>query len=460
MKVKSDCIVAIATPVGIGALCVIRMSGSGVFSVFEKCVFERIKFQKSSERSILLYRLCRPGCCDTLDEVTAVKYKGPCSYTGEDMVEIISHGGKVCSRQIVEALVSAGSRVADRGEFTMRALSNGKMSLIEAESMHEVISSRSEIAKKRALRNYLGEWESSVSKWRKCLEEALTNLESRIEFSEEDDVAESVEIGWVNGLKSLSTELERELTTRKRITEKEKGIKVVFGGLRNAGKSSLFNCLVGYDRAIVDSSQGTTRDAIREEIVVDGVNVSLIDTAGLGKSGDRIEHQGMQRSEAYLSDADIIIWVTAGNEKVENSEEERLEGCFSECGKKKIVGVINKEDLGTREDKNRMFLSRGIPYFVMSAVGGNARGILNRFLVEQVRKSSGESDEGVVVSARQEGIVARLLEAVNNSIENIGTEEVAAEFCREAVEVLGELTGERIGEMVLGEIFNRFCIGK
>lgn len=460
MKSKNDCIVAIATPVGTGALCVIRMSGTGTFEVFRKCVKEKERFEKSESRKILIYRILNPEDGETIDEVTAVRYYGPRSYTGEDMVEIISHGGKICSRQIVDLLVRSGSRVADRGEFTMRALVNGKMSIMEAESMHEVISSRSDAGKKMALRNYLGGWEKSVQGWRKALEECLISLESRIEFGEEDDIVGSDGKCDFESIRNLQGELEKEIRIRTIIKKREDGVKVVFGGLRNAGKSSLFNCLLGYERAIVDAGRGTTRDAIREEIEVDGVKVSIIDTAGLGESEDRIELQGMVRSEAYIMDADIVFWVSAANEKCEENEKRRIESVLVEVGKNRVIGVINKDDLGPAEEKKRMFGGLEIPYCTTSAVNGNARERLSRFVVEEVRKNSDHIEGGIVVSSRQEGIVRRLSETVTKILECLDREEVAAEYCREAGEILGEFTGENIGEMVLKQIFDRFCIGK
>lgn len=460
MKSRNDCIVAVATPVGTGALCVIRMSGTDTFEVFTKCVREKERFEKSESRKIVIYRILNPEDGETIDEVTAVKYRGPRSYTGEDMVEIISHGGNVCSRQIVALLVRCGSRVADRGEFTMRALVNGKMNIIEAESMHEMISSRSDAGKKRALQNYLGGWEKSVQGWRKALEECLVSLESRIEFGEEDDIVGCDGTRDLDPIKNLDRELDKELRIRMIINKREEGLKVVFGGLRNAGKSSLFNCLLGYERAIVDAGRGTTRDAIREEIEVEGVKVSIVDTAGLGESEDRIELQGMERSEAYIFDADIVFWVSAANEKCEENEKRLIESVLVEVGKTRVIGVINKDDLGAAEEKKRMFGRLEIPYCTTSAVEGKARERLSRFVAEEVRKNSAHLEEGIVVSSRQEGIVIRLSETIKKIMECSDREEVAAEYCREAVEILGELTGESIGETVLKQIFDRFCIGK
>ena len=458
MKVKSDCIVAIATAVGRGALSVIRMSGPKTLEVFEKCVRQKEKFREYGARSISLYHLCDPETGNLIDEVTAIKYMGPSSYTGEDMVEIISHGGVVCGREIISAIVSAGSRVADRGEFTLRAMASGKMSLLKAESMHEVISSESGLGKKRALQNYFGGWERSVSGWRTALEEGLIYLESRIEFGEEDDVANAGEDKGLESIDFLAVELGMELKIRESIEEREKGLTVVFGGLRNAGKSSLFNCLLGYNRAIVDSSYGTTRDAISEEIVVEGVRVSIVDTAGLGESGDRIELQGMERSEAYLADADIVFWVSAADEKWDEKEKGIVESYVAEG--RKVVGVINKGDLGSAEEKIEIFARLGTESCVTSTVLGDARDKLSMFLVERVQKNSTALEEGVVVSNRQEGIVARLLEKTSKVLESRDREDVAAEYCREAIEILGEFTGDTIGEKMLDEIFGRFCIGK
>ncbi|MBD3240810.1 MAG: GTP-binding protein, partial [Chitinivibrionales bacterium] len=281
---RADTIAALATASDKGALAVIRISGQGAFDIFARCVKERERFVRSADRRIGLYTVVDDSG-GVVDQVTAVRYEGPRSYTGENMVEVITHGGGVAPSMVLGVVLQAGARAAEAGEFTLRAVLAGKMSVLEAEAMDALIRSESAEDHRAAIACYGGEQQRALERIRERLERLLVGLEASLELEGLDEAMASDvrdEVGMVCG------EMERALQAYERGQKAGALPRVVIAGESNAGKSTLFNVLLGRERSIVDASRGTTRDYVVEAVELGGVRVEVVDTAGLGAGQGRI----------------------------------------------------------------------------------------------------------------------------------------------------------------------------
>jgi tRNA modification GTPase len=355
-------IVALSTSPGRGALAVIRLSGNGAHDIFAGVVAEKGKFRRESARRIGIYTIVDDGggndvSRDTspqiVEEVTAIKYGAPRSFTGEDMVEIFCHGGAVIPQNILDRLFRAGARAAGRGEFSRRAFLNGKMDLLKTESIASLIDCQTEKHLKSAQLAYSGKQFESLERLKRQIVGILSDIESRIEFAEDDDVAESkasASSGNRRELERIIQILEDELRCSERIKTLDDGIIIALAGPPNAGKSSLFNEILGYDRSIVHDSPGTTRDAVSEKIVFDGVTVKLFDCAGIRDTDSAIERRGIERTMSAVKDAHVVLWVTSAGERFGDGEREGIVDAGD--GKETLV-VINKIDLKDSGDVSR-----------------------------------------------------------------------------------------------------------
>jgi len=337
MNASTRPIAALSTPPGSGALAVIRLTGDGVQEIFAGIIAEKEKFKKEPPRRIGIYTVDGAARQDDatdapIDEVTAVKYNAPRSYTGEDMVEIFCHGGAVIPAKILAALFRQGAAAAGRGEFSRRALINGKIGMLKAESIRELIESQTETHLRSAQLAYFGKQSESIERLKQEIVAALSDIESRIEFDEDDDVAESKRRQASANKKTLaavSARLRDELRRGDRVKALDDGIIVTIAGPANAGKSSLFNEMLGYDRSIVHDCPGTTRDIVSERLNIDGVTVKLFDSAGIRETGDAVERLGMDRTKSAVAEAHAILWVTSA---VEAFGEGEREGILSAAG--------------------------------------------------------------------------------------------------------------------------------
>lgn len=453
----NDTIVAVATPPGIGALAVIRVSGDNAFAIVNKHIREAGKFEDEQPQRIRLYHFIEKESNEVVDEITAVKYTAPRSFTGEDMVEIICHGGSVVPESILELLVDGGARYAGKGEFSRRAFCNGKTSLAKAESINQIVNSKTEVQHKSAIQSYLEGYQSLINGWRKQVEDILVEIESSIEFGENDDI-EKRDSHTIIGKKidGFKKNVLYELEKRSILKEIEHGIYIAIVGPVNAGKSSLLNLILGYERSIVDKKGGTTRDFISEKRIIENIPVTLVDTAGLKKKAQGIEKIGIERSKEFIKNSKIDIWVTAADEPL---KEEEIE--IEKMRTQKIVGVINKIDLADGKEKEGFFKKHSIPHIKISAIDINERKRVEHFIKlhsEEIYR--GVQYDCVITNKRQE----KIMESIINEIENIEKcgkqEEIKAEYCRNILNNFDEFVGKTTTEDVLDKIFNEFCIGK
>lgn len=465
LSAKDDTAAALCTAPG-GAISIIRITGKEALTVAEKVWKGKNSLRKKENiRKMLLGRTV-----DGNEPCLACYMKGPASYTGEDTVELQCHGGSVAPGRLLKAVLNAGARQAEGGEFTLRAFINGKLDLTQAEAVADLIGARSDAAADLALRQLSGVLKESISKQRKEICSLLAEIESRMDFPEED-------LAWMS-MDSLLGKLEdcrkniqflAQSGQRGRILRE--GVKVVIAGKPNSGKSSLLNALLGYDRAIVTSIAGTTRDTLEESASFRNIPVRLSDTAGLREeTEDEIEKIGIKRSKDTMEQAEVIFWVTDLSDKA--SKIDPFDGCPEEIRKKisdenaKIILVRNKSDLvSSGEPEKGLFTlpsGKTIPAVQISAKENSGMESLLDCFQEEVLSGGEFSTNSCEVSLRHALLLEQTLTALQEAYPVLEMEEweLAAASLHTAADLLGEITGETVSADILDEIFSRFCIGK
>lgn len=439
---RGDTIAALATPVGTGAVAVIRVSGPQAVEIADK-VFRGRKILSA----LAAGRVTR-GCVETgagmIDEVLCTVFRAPRSYTGEDTVELSGHGGPVVSQAVLRALLDAGARVAEPGEFTLRAFLNGKMDLTQAEAVMDLISARGEASVRAAAGQLAGRLGHLVGALREDVLAALAHLEAFIDFPDEGIDPDSGR-ALAGRIEALSASVNKLLATADEGRMLREGVRLVICGRPNVGKSSLLNQLLGYDRAMVSEIPGTTRDTIEENLTLRGIPFRVIDTAGLRESSDPLELEGMRRARAHLEEADVVLHV------LDASVHETDESVPGE------IRVLNKIDLWSGGELPPETFpvccldGRGLQDLVGAVVGKVHLGALDRM------------GETIAINARHRNCLQRAaayLEEARNSLERGDAPELTAVELRAALAAVGEITGAVDTEEILGKIFGTFCIGK
>ena len=448
----SDPIVALATPPGRSAVAVIRLSGTNVRDVAASC----LRPFPGTPRTLQRTRLVHGVTGELIDEPLAVWYGAPRSYTGEDMVEVFTHGGLLVPADAVAAFVAMGARLAAPGEFTRRALLNGKLDLLQAEATADLIDAGSPVQRQRALHQL----DRGLSQRLEALRSELLALEALlaydIDFPEEDEgpvSPERVTQAW----RAVRDRLAHLLKTAPEGERLHDGALLVIAGRPNAGKSSLFNALLGRERAIVTEIPGTTRDAIEATAVIEGFPFRLVDTAGLRASDDRVEKLGIEVSRKYLEAADLILFCDAGNEGWGTGEGSERDEFLANCTAPVVI-VHTKADL--------LPVPRPpSPVPFVSAVTGAGLDLLKRKLAEVAfghLLSLGDV-EPVVTRARHRVALERALSEVEafHTARAQGVDAVAAAtHLRAGVGALDELIGAVTPDDVLERVFATFCVGK
>ncbi|HYL88981.1 MAG TPA: tRNA uridine-5-carboxymethylaminomethyl(34) synthesis GTPase MnmE [Burkholderiales bacterium] len=432
-----DTIAAVATPPGRGGIGVVRVSGPRAQNIAEQ-VTGRVPRPRVATLAGFKDKHGVP-----IDEGIALYFPGPDSYTGEDVVELQGHGGPVVMGMLLSACLDAGARIAEPGEFTRRAFLEGRLDLAQAEAVADLIDASSQEAARSALRSVSGEFSAAIDALRRQLVELRALTEAQLDFPEEeldgvhrDDAA--------NRLTGVQAALDDVLARSRQGSLLRSGVHVVLAGPPNVGKSSLLNRLAGEERAIVTPIPGTTRDALRESIHVDGVAVVLVDTAGLRESGDELEKLGMARTQSELQRADVVV-------AVHDATGDSLTAPAAAAGADRI-DVYNKADL-------RPGFAPPAGAIAVSAKTGQGMGDLRAAIARAAGWSStGES----VFLARERHL--RALAAAKGHLARAAAEkgrwELFAEELRLAHDELSAITGAFTADELLGEIFGRFCIGK
>jgi tRNA modification GTPase len=452
-----DIIVALATPPGRAALAIIRVSGDGAISLVSRLMPELTDITSERARRLYLgYALDPEG--KAIDEITAIPYFAPKSYSGEEMVEIICHGGYVSSRVIIERLTDLGARIAEPGEFTKRAFLNGRISLSQAEAVAAAIEAKSELALKAAARNLKGELVDKIDQIRRVIKDLLTLIEAEIDFSDEEIDKTPVD--------KIKAEIAGQLEYSRKILKSydfgrglASGYRIAIVGRANVGKSSLLNMLLQRERAIVTDIPGTTRDTLTEWIEIAGFPVLLTDTAGLGDSLDTIEQLGQERTRAEIDKSDLIIFmidITAG------ATEEDIAIYRTIADKSRLV-IVNKIDL---RDKSNFDARRYFPdddQVFISAKTGEGLDSLHKRIARFFNLDHFSLDTALLATERQYLSMKKVCKTLSQALEEFETSpppEAISVFLREALDYLGELVGETTSEEILNSIFGKFCIGK
>ncbi|MEO6588031.1 MAG: tRNA uridine-5-carboxymethylaminomethyl(34) synthesis GTPase MnmE [Pyrinomonadaceae bacterium] len=447
----SDTIVALATPVGRSGIGVIRLSGPQSLLIIRQLI-KKNNFNPAP-RYAQLKKIHDIETGEILDEAIIVYFQTPNSFTGEDVFEISCHGSPVILRQIIDFCLKLDARLAEPGEFSLRALANGRINLSQAEAIRDLIESQTLSAVKQSVRQLQGEISNQLQPIKDNLLEVIVILESSIEFVEDDLPDIQIE-KIVNKLSAVSDEISEFALTYQSGKLLREGLSVAIVGRPNVGKSSLFNALLGQDRAIVTDIAGTTRDQINEKISINGIPISLIDTAGLRDTVDIVESIGVERSKRTMADADMVVVLLDGSQNL-TSEDLHL---LSEVKQLNHLIAINKIDLQL-SNQNLGYLKT----FKISAKTGEGlqnlqNGIVEPFMENQV------SNAGFLISdARHYDLLLRSNSEIENSISSLHqkmSEEITLVNLYNALTYIGQITGETTNEEMLTKIFSTFCIGK
>lgn len=453
----NDTIVALATAPGIGAIGVIRISGGEAFSIIDQ-LFPSKKLSEQDSHTLHV-GVIKDGA-KSIDEVVVALFKGPRSYTGEDVVEISGHGSPYVLQQIIEACTNKGARLAKPGEFTQRAFLNGKLDLAQAEAVADLIASNTDASRKAALHTIRGGFSKQLKELRDQLLSFSALIELELDFSQED-----VEFADRTQFYEMIT---RAQTTTNLLVDSfrlgnviKNGVSVAIVGKPNAGKSTLLNTLLNENRAIVSDIAGTTRDTIEEVLNIDGILFRLIDTAGIrAHTNDSIESMGMEKSLEKIKQADVVVYLFDAATETPESLQKDLH-TLHQTGAHWII-VANKTDKAGEKEAREKFKS--IEHLVyLSAKESQHIEVLKEKLVDAVLQEGVQKEGSIVTNARH----YHSLQQVSSSLANIRTGldnkipgDLLALDIRRCLHYLGEITGEITNEDQLDYIFSKFCIGK
>jgi len=451
-----DTIAAISTPIGQGGIGIVRLSGPEALAIARKLfVPARGELADGFVSHRLYYgHIVAPRSGRIVDEVLLCYMRAPCTYTRQDVVEIDAHGGIVALREILSLCLESGARLAHEGEFTLRAFLNGRIDLAQAEAVLDIVTARTESALRIAMQQLGGHLSRRIREIRARLLDLLAYLEASVDFPEDELPPHEVEADLLlaeGELAELLRQAERGMIYRQ-------GVRTAIVGRPNVGKSSLLNRLLRTERAIVTPIPGTTRDTLEETIALEGIPFVLIDTAGISETQDTIERLGVERSRAALHGADLALVVVDGSQPPDEADFQ----VAALAATRPTIVVVNKSDLPPASDYATLLPEA--EHIAVSALSGAGIPALEKLLVETV--FSGQialSDEPLVSNPRHREILRRarehILEAYRARQEGRTTDLLAIDVT-EAVNALGEITGETASEELLERIFANFCIGK
>ena len=451
----ADTIAAIATGTQVSAIGIIRLSGDETFRVIDRLFFPYSgkKMSESADRRLIFGELRDCGG-ELLDVCLCTISRAPHSYTGENTAELQCHGSPTVLRAALDELFALGARQAAPGEFTKRAFLNGRMELCAAEAVADIIDAETvECAK-----NAAGQLSGAISRKVDGIYSALTDISSHyhavLDYPDEDIEDFQLE-SYEGSLTSALTELERLLQSHERGKLMTGGIPAAIAGRPNAGKSSLLNALLGYDRAIVTAIPGTTRDTIEEKLRIGRLTLRLIDTAGIRDTDDEVERLGVERSRAAMSKAELVIAVVDGSGEITDEDREVI--AQAEAAPKGIV-VLSKRDIAELDAE----ITTALPVVSLSSVTGDGMDELERVIAEQFPLPEVPAGE-ILTNVRQADAVKRAIEYMRSALDAMRagmTPDIVLTETEGAMSALGELSGRTVREDVTNRIFQRFCVGK
>ena len=456
--INQETIIALATPNGLGAISVIRISGLNAISVTEKLFKPKGNKKLSNQKShtVHLGHLMKNG--HELDEVLVTLFKGPHSYTGENTIEISCHGSTFIQQEIIDLFIENGIRVANPGEFTLRAFINGKMDLNQAEAVADLIASENEGSHKLAMEQMKNGFSNDLKKLRAELLHFSSMIELELDFSQEDvEFAERSEFKKLTV--KIQTELEKLIDSFKSGNVLKNGISVAIAGKPNAGKSSLLNTLLNEDKAIVSDIPGTTRDSIEDSLVIDGINFRFTDTAGLRETKDVIESKGIEKTKEKINNARILIYLFDSNDTTFNEINSDMKSFKRED--LSVLLVRNKVDL---KNTNQNLINQLEKFEIIEISANHIDSVssLKKRLVNEINILNPYTDTVISNSRHYEALMKALkaIKEVNIGLKSDISGDLLSVDIRKSIEHLAEITGEITNDDVLGNIFANFCIGK
>jgi len=448
-----DTIVAISTAIGVGAISIVRLSGKDAIDIVDS-IFSRDL--KNVESHKVVYGYIKDNE-EVIDEVLVTVMKSPKTYTLEDIVEISCHGSIATTKKILELIMLKGARLAEKGEFTKRAYLNGRIDLIEAEGINELLNSDSELNRKISINKVSGKLSQLIKTFKDNLLNIISDIAVNIDYPEYTDIYVTTnenikkEVDYIeNSLKSiLKNSVDGEII--------KAGIKTAIIGRPNVGKSSILNSLLDYDKAIVTNIPGTTRDLVEGSVLIDGVTFNLIDTAGIRETEDIVEKYGVDKSLKQIEEADLVILVLNNNEVLTNYDKDLIE----KSNDKKRIVVINKTDLENKLDISNLDLENVI---YINTIEKEKIDILKDKIIELFNLGSlNSSDLMILTNARQINLVKEslaILQDVKQALNNNDPIDLIEFDLKNIYEKLSEMLGEGSKIDVIDRIFERFCVGK
>ena len=449
----NDTIAAISTSLGVGAISIIRVSGNKAINIVNK-IFSSNLLNKESHTVSYGYIIDKK---DKIDEVLVTIMKAPKTFTTEDVVEINCHGGIQTTKKILELLIENGCRLAEPGEFTKRAFLNGRIALTEAEAVMDLINVKNENARKIAMNNLSGHTTKKIEELRKKILDIISNIEVNIDYPEYLDIEVVTTNKIKKELKNIKEQLDiisKNSKNSKLITE---GINVAIIGKPNVGKSSILNKLIGENKAIVTDIPGTTRDIVESSINLEGLQLNLIDTAGIRETKDTVEQIGVNKSKEYLEKADLILLVFNNNEEIKEEDINLLE----ETKNKKRIIIINKNDL-----EKRFILPNNIKTNIIYSNTIEDKGLekLKEKIIEMFNFEEIDTNDFTYVSSLEQinkiESAKQSIKDIEKGLENDLTIDMLEIDLKNIWQILGEVTGKIYTEELLDNLFKNFCVGK
>lgn len=446
-----DTIAAISTTTGIGAISIIRLSGPEAINITNKVFTKNLT---NAETHTIHYGFIKEKA-EKIDEVLVSIMRAPKTFTREDIVEINCHGGIATTNKVLEILLNNGARLAEPGEFTKRAFLNGRIDLLEAEATMDLISSKSETARKISINTLTGETSNLIKSLRNDLVQIISNIEVNIDYPEYEDVEEMTNDKILPSIQLFKERLSNIIKKSEDSKVIKEGIKVGIIGQPNVGKSSLLNSLIEEEKAIVTNIPGTTRDIVEGTIVLGGITLNIIDTAGIRESSDVVEMLGVEKSRKIITSSDLIIFILNNNEEISDEEKELLK----EIKNKKKIIVVNKIDLENKLDKS--MLEDYIEISAKENIGVDK-------IKDRIKKlfNIGElqtSDLTYLSNARTISLLKKSMHQIEDTLEEIQNNspiDIVELGLKDSWNTLGEVIGETYKDELLDELFSRFCLGK
>lgn len=456
-----EAIAAISTPPGYGGIGIIRISGKDSFSIIEK-IFEPKNKEKTEIKGYTMkYGKIFNSEGKTIDEVLVTYFISPKSFTTENMCEINSHGGPVVVKKILELCIENGARMAEPGEFTKLAFLNGRIDLAQAEAIIDMINAKTEKEQQASINQLEGNLSNKINEIREDIMQKMVDIEASIDYPEYDieEITKKELRQMLEKVNIKLKEIENNFEKGKLIKD---GIKMAIIGRPNAGKSSLLNAILNEDRAIVTEYEGTTRDVIEEFIVIEGIPIKVIDTAGIrNKTEDKIEQIGIEKAKEIAKNADLVIYIIDSSKKIEEEDKEILKLLKD----KKAIIVLNKQDLDSQISKETKEIKEiNKPIIKLSALKKEGIEQLYKEISEMFNLGEIKIDDSVTVTnERHKETIKNAQKNANesiNSIDNNMPVDIIQISIKQILEELGKITGNTVSEDIIDEIFKKFCLGK